>query len=839
MAASRARLWLLVVSSLLGIGLVLLWDWAGEPGRPSTILPMTNPILAEDVVQGRFNDVPPAPHGDVRHEYRFVAQHNGLREVELLLARNGEPDPTENSRFTLTLTNPQGKQLATQSLPTRQLKHNQPFVLRIPLQPNSAGRPYRLTISGSDDNRVSVWGYSADLLEGTEFSLITGPLRNDLLETAVQELHFTSRYQLTLGDALHRLGQLLWQYGGLFLLTLLFLLLPGTLLLQLRSLPHLTDPMAKIGVVLVVGTVVWPIGWYLFSLLGGRFSGWLLWVLVVSGWLLVAFLHHPFTRSPVHLVTWSAANKVRRHPLTQSWHKEHTLILLLLIVGLAVRLLAVRDLVFPPWVDSVRHGLITAVMSQSGQTITTIGYAPYLPVDRFPYHFGFHTISSSLVLLTGWEIPRLLLGLGQLLNALLPLTVYTGGWLLTRQRRAGLMAAFLVAIPLFFPAYYATWGRYTQLTAMLLLPVLLGLTWRLVRGARQWRSNWWLVELLATGLFLIHFRVFVFYVPFAGLVWLWSRGRNGRFLWLAAGTSLLLLTPQLLYLLQNSKPEQRLSARLPGYTAFPTAYYEAGWDRLFLWLAGGLLLLVLLSWLWRRPTWTAVPLLLAVWAGVILFALSGDYLGFPSINLVNLNSYYITTFLPLALVLGSVGNQFWRWLRCQAEPIFVAGLLLLAPLATAVTFFGLQQQITILNEQTILAQPADAEALAWLEANLPEDAVIAVNSWLWLGNTWAGSDGGAWIVPLTGRQSSAPPADYIYSRELFNFVNPFNEAAATILDWRTSETADWLRERGITHIFIGVRGGQMDPAELLQNPGVELVYGRNGAFIFELEQSAN
>jgi hypothetical protein len=31
----------------------------------------------------------------------------------------------------------------------------------------------------------------------------------------------------------------------------------------------------------------------------------------------------------------------------------------------------------------------------------------------------------------------------------------------------------------------------------------------------------------------------------------------------------------------------------------------------------------------------------------------------------------------------------------------------------------------------------------------------------------------------------------------------------------------------------------MDPAELLQNPGVELIYGRNGTFIFELEKSAD
>ncbi|MFZ1397888.1 MAG: hypothetical protein WAS33_13360, partial [Candidatus Promineifilaceae bacterium] len=499
----------------------------------SPLPPITSPILAADVGQGRLDAVPPAPAGDVQLTYRFVAQHNGLREIELLLARGSEPEPEENGRFTLTLSDLAGNQLATQSLPTRQIRHNQPFVLRVPVQANSAGRPYQLILSGSDDNRVTVWGYTVDLLEETDLALTAGPLRDDLPETAVRELQFTSRYQLTWADGLRRLGALIWQYGAIILLALLFLLLPGALLLQLRPFRHkLPDPMARLGVMLALGTAVWPMLWYLFSLVGGRFSGWLLWGLVVSGWLLVV-ARHLVTRSPGHHV--------------KNWRPEHFLLLTILLVGLAVRLLAVRDLVFPPWVDAVRHGLITAVMSQSGQTITQTGYEPFLPVDRFPYHFGFHAISSSLVLMGGWQIPRLLLGLGQLLNALLPLTVYAGGWLLTRQRRAGLIAAFLVALPLFFPAYYATWGRYTQLTAMLLLPVLLGLTWRLLRGARGWRSGWWLVALLVVGLFLVHFRVFVFYLPFAGLVWLLTWGRNGRFLTLATSLSGFILLPQLIY----------------------------------------------------------------------------------------------------------------------------------------------------------------------------------------------------------------------------------------------------------------------------------------------------
>jgi hypothetical protein len=253
----------------------------------------------------------------------------------------------------------------------------------------------------------------------------------------------------------------------------------------------------------------------------------------------------------------------------------------------------VRDIAFPPWVDSVRHGVITAVMSQSGQTITQTGYEPFLPVDRFPYHFGFHTLSSSLVLMTGWAIPRLLLALGQLLNALLPLTVYAGGWLLTRQRRAGLLAAFLVALPLFFPAYYATWGRYTQLTAMLLMPVLLGLTWRLVRGAGRWRDH--VVAAGAAGRRAVS-------GPLSRLCLLPAVCRVGLAVELGAKRPFPLAGRRVECIhfaapahlpLPKQQSWPHLAARLPDYTAFPTAYYTAGWDRLFLWLAGGLLLPVL------------------------------------------------------------------------------------------------------------------------------------------------------------------------------------------------------------------------------------------------------
>ena len=114
--------------------------------------------------------------------------------------------------------------------------------------------------------------------------------------------------------------------------------------------------------------------------------------------------------------------------------------------------------------------------------------------------------------------------------------------------------------------------------------------------------------------------------------------------------------------------------------------------------------------------------------------------------------------------------------------------------------------------------------------------MIAVNSWRWLGETWAASDGGAWILPLTGRAVSTPPIDHIYSAELFADVRAFNEAATAVTDWSDPAQAAWLREQGITHIFAGKRGGFLTRPSCRIMSACEMLYGRDGVFIFAVRE---
>lgn len=836
--------WLPILVGALGIiAILLVWEQVA-PLQTNTLFASLRDI---DLSQDRLDTALPLPRGGLSITQSFVPRHDGLEEIELILARYGDAQAAGSGRLTLQLLAEDGEQIAEQTLETAQFDHNQIYRFSIPNQPDSAGRRYLLKLSGSGLNNMSVWGYSQDVYGGGALS-VSGTSPIDPPPTTAKDLRFITRYRLSLSDTVRSLAESFYFEGVIFLLALLILPLPGCLLLFLYHYRRTAssgeqlesagsdwpwDPAAWWGAALALGIATWPILWLWFTLPGARWTTWLLWLLVIIGWLSVAWLWWRLRqrRRQLPQEEGNGTAPPAYLPLTLPWRKEHLILLLILLIGLAVRLLAVRDVLFPPWVDSSRHALITAVMANSGQIITN--YAPYLPVDRFPYHFGFHTLSATLAMMSAWPINRLLLNFGQLLNALVPLAIYSAVWLASCRRDAGLIAAFLVALPFFFPAYYATWGRFTQLTAVIILPLLLALTWRLLRGKEQWPRVWWLVALLSAGLFLTHFRIFIYYLPFVFLIWVIGLGRRSRWLAYAAGLSLLLVLPRLAQLLTGASPLQRVGQTIPNYNSFPTSYFTTGWEQAFVYLAALFAVLAVIAAI-RRRSWAALPLMLLAWVASLFLLLSADRIGLPGTSLVNLNSMYIMLFVPLAMFLGLIAAPIWRWLRAQHWLLQLAGYLLVGLMLGAALLFGVRQQISILNSQTILAHPEDLIALRWVDENIPADAVFAVNSWQWLGETWAAADGGAWLLPLTARAVSTPPIDHIYNPDLFREVRAFNQTATAVTDWSDPLQVDWLREQGITHIFVGKKGGFFDPAVLIRNPRLELLYGRHGVFVFAI-----
>ncbi len=102
--------------------------------------------------------------------------------------------------------------------------------------------------------------------------------------------------------------------------------------------------------------------------------------------------------------------------------------------------------------------------------------------------------------------------------------------------------------------------------------------------------------------------------------------------------------------------------------------------------------------------------------------------------------------------------------------------------------------------------------------------VVAVALGLWL----------ARLTPLTGRRTTLPPLDYTLQADLEAEVNAFNKRTAQIQDASAPETLALLREAGVTHIFIGAKGGTLKPEMLVDNPNDRLLYTNGAAWVFEV-----
>jgi hypothetical protein len=133
------------------------------------------------------------------------------------------------------------------------------------------------------------------------------------------------------------------------------------------------------------------------------------------------------------------------------------------------RIRQIENVVLPLWVDSVHHTMIVRLLVDHGRLPDS--YAPYIPQSSFYYHWGFHVVAAFVAWISGLtsaaEVPRMILAFGQLLNVLIFFAVYCAGAALFRSRRTALLAATLATLVSLFPAYYVSWGRYTQLCGLL------------------------------------------------------------------------------------------------------------------------------------------------------------------------------------------------------------------------------------------------------------------------------------------------------------------------------------------------------------------------------------
>ena len=556
-------------------------------------------------------------------------------------------------------------------------------------------------------------------------------------------------------------------------------------------------------------------------------------------------------------------------PLTPS-----PLLLSIFAMILWARVSQVDGLALPAWVDSLHHALMVRVAAETGMVPTSL--RPYLPVDDLPYHWGYHVFTATLLRLSGLALPDTIIVSGQILNALCCLAVAGLAHYLWRRPSAAVGAVIAAGLISIMPAYYVSWGRYTQLSGLLMLPGL-AIAWgEALRKSGRWR--WVLATLLLAGLSLVHMRVLIFALAlFVAQAVVWGVGQPRRVLWsrllptLAMGAGVAALTAPWIWLLARRAllPALASADGLVGggsYNALSASLLWSPQNELLMsvgllgaWLglrrrasvAAVMLIWVALLSVEGNP-WLIVYLapgvgaLLLIWGlrrrrlpailvGVGLLLLNPLSVELPYLWLITNDVVVISLFMPLGVLAGGGATLLYTAMPATRRWPRVAGLVA-AAVSLGVAGYGAFSQRDVLNQNTVLATADDRAAIAWADANTPPDARFLVNSTGWLTTARRGADGGWWLLPLAGRWTTAPPVLYTYGDpDYVRHVNAVSDIVAGYTPGQAQSILDLIASEKITHIYLGAKGGALKPELFSGRPGFRTIYQRGGVTIIAVE----
>jgi hypothetical protein len=503
---------------------------------------------------------------------------------------------------------------------------------------------------------------------------------------------------------------------------------------------------------------------------------------------------------------------------------------------IAWRFFQVRGLAFPPWVDAPHHVLIIRKIMEAGILPTDLN--PYLPVT-FYYHFGFHVVTALFAGISGLPLEKATLGMGQVLNAAVSLSVYTLGRAVWNDPRRAGVAALLSALVSQMPAYYATWGRYTLISGLVLLPLALAALLE-NRESEGGIFKMFLLMILVAGTVLAHyfagFLLLLFVLVFFGewIGWAcvgkgrWGQLRTAPLAGLLGG--LVLIAPWLLTI--RSAAEKYAGVALTPFGAPMDQIYFQGYVEYLFHLLGPWRNYILLAgalvgcfWALQDSRLRAI----ALWGLILsLGILSWGFRLFP----FRPDHFAIILFLPACLTLchGSfeilarfepTGKGNWA----KKIGLMILGLFCL---------WGLEETAMIIRPVTVLAGRDDLRAIRWIKEKTSPESRFLINVTPWEWNLYRGTDGGWWITPLTGRWTSLPPLFYGFGEK--KLIEEVNLRAAETLKTRPGDPGWWrlIREEGITHIYSRSGAETLPPETLLTCPGLKMEYHEGRVYIFKI-----
>jgi hypothetical protein len=512
-----------------------------------------------------------------------------------------------------------------------------------------------------------------------------------------------------------------------------------------------------------------------------------------------------------------------------------------------VRFLVVRTLDAPMWGDSYQHAVIAQLLVDNGGLFDS--WEPYAELQTFTYHFGFHSAVAVFHWLTGMPVYRATLWVGQILNGLAVLALYPLSMKISGNRWAGSVSVLIAGLLLPMPMFYVNWGRYTQLAGQVILPTVVLITWEFIENSNKSWALAGLGWLAIGGLALTHYRVLIFYVIFVAACLVLNLRKGtwiqvlSRVSTLGIGAGLLFL-PWFLHTFAGTITQNFVKqlTTLPTHLSdFARQYNAIGDLTRFMAPLGWLLLVIAIgSGLWQRRRGV---LLVSIWWFLLLVATNPDWLYLPGSGSISNFALFIAVYIPAGALIGDMIGQ---WIAHRSSHFWKLSLTIL------VIAFGLWGALKRLgdlniNAHALITRP-DIRAMAWIRENTPKSAKFLINSFFaYGGSVVVGSDGGWWLPLLAGRANTVPPLNYgVEKGPRPDYRIWVNELTAQVQQFGidSSEVLKLLKDRAVTHIYIGQQGGAvnykgpktLDPNVLLKSSHYRLIYHQDRVWIFEITQ---
>lgn len=627
--------------------------------------------------------------------------------------------------------------------------------------------------------------------------------------------------------------------------TLFLYILPGYAILDCWALTRGLSVGEKIGLSAGLSLSLYPLCalWsYVLGIDPGALLAWLPGTLAI-----LVLLWRNRARLGISLLPRAIHRSVNLPLYDYAW------IVLALVIGY-IRLLPIQQMVTPAWGDSVHHTTIVQLILDHGGLFQS--WAPYAPMRSFTYHFGYHVAIACWSWVSGMSAIQSVIVGGQMINmlaicALYPITVR----LAQGNHYAGIGAMLVAGFFTEMPAYYVNWGRYTQLTAQVILPVFVWFLNEFLLKKTEKRWHYLIaIMILSVGLTLTHYRVAVVATT-AVLAWgLWGTWeyRHHLLAWsrclrqlAGVGVGSLLLILPWLYIIRSG----RLLV-VTGAISSRAADSDVNLGELNVWqsldiyyphLLWQVAILIVLITLWKRPDFFVK---FGFWCGFSFLAASPFMLGLPGTGLITNFLLIVGAYIVIAITCG----LFLGWLSTKLLTLrwgnLLYGLLLMVVLAV-----GSQSQRQIVDPLYQLVTANDVKAFAWTRENVPANARFLVNGFLAYGDKLVvGSDAGWWLPFFTQREATVPPI--LYTTEALSSVTDRTFFRQFMISVRESQgkqvqLRQTLCQSEITNIFlgqkqgeVGVNSGSLVPSTWLQmNSDFRLLHQDGDAQVWEFDRS--